>query len=1220
MNNTPKTAADKSKPANPQSTVSPVPKPKPPPLFRKLDWLALLIAFAGVWIVYLLTLAPELTLEDSGELCTGSFYAGIPHPPGYPFWALYSWLWTVLVPFGNVAWRVEVGESFGAAMACGLVALMVSRGSSMLIEGIESLKDLDRKAENAICVVCGSVAGLLLGFGYTMWSESVAINRISLFGVPWMMAVAACLLRWIHAPQQRRYLYTAMFLLGISTTIHQTLLIAAIAVPFGVAFANQRMGRAFCLGYAICFFLGLIAYVAKISTGLADMDPMFKVVFWGVGLMSISGYIVLAVLTKETPSEFYVDASLAAGLLLLACSITGGAIYMLLACCAFASFVWFTVKTWKLGHEPIALMICGALVVLGASFYLYEPISGMTNPPMEWGYPRTVEGWFHALSRGQYEKAHPTDLFSPDGRTRFISQLGFLFHGIAEEFNWLLLFVAFIPLCFILRVQKRERAWLAFLVATYLCIGLLLVIIMNPGDDRSSVDLHRVFFASSHGLIAILIGYGMALIAAWMVKFYGDDFRRWGMLGGGVAAIIAVGALWEVASKYYLGPGGQIPLSQFPKWIAFAFGPNHAGLPVYGGLILIALPLVFIVAMQFWQQRAPLALTLGLFSVLPLYSVMCNWGPAEQRNHWFGYWFGHDMFTPPFGVYPEMTRNAILFGGTDPGRFCPTYMIFCESFIPHKDQPAEDQKFDRRDVYIITQNALADNTYLEYIRAQYNRSTQIDPPFFQELLRSTKEKELNYTTNLVARIAYKVLDEPLTKFGKRVEDRRRAEGVYPPKEIYIPTLEDSARCFQEYYRDAEQRAVHDQTTPNEPRQVKPGEDIRFDKDSGKLSIQGQVAVMSINGLLTKVIFDHNPSNEFFVEESFPLDWMYPYLSPFGIIMKINRQPVEVMGEDIVKKDHDFWSRYSERTVGNWITYDTPVKQICDFALQVYQDHDYTGFTGNPRFIRDDQAQKAFSKLRSSIGGIYDYRASHPNSKDPAEQQRMIREADFAYRQSFAYCPYSPEAVVRYVQLLVRTGRIDDAVLVAQTCFEFDPNNTSVESLLHQLQDMKKGTTAQPPSLAQIEATLKQMEKQVHDHPDDFQAAFNLAEAYRQLQRTNNAIQTLDGILSNPKVNENAVVTVAKFYSQMNNFPKLESALEVLTRVNPNSPEAWYDFAAIKAFRNKTNELYPALRQCMEENAKRLAKDPKALDLAAKARTDPAFHAFSTSQEFKDIVK
>ncbi len=56
----------------------------------------------------------------------------------------------------------------------------------------------------------------------------------------------------------------------------------------------------------------------------------------------------------------------------------------------------------------------------------------------------------------------------------------------------------------------------------------------------------------------------------------------------------------------------------------------------------------------------------------------------------------------------------------------------------------------------------------------------------------------------------------------------------------------------------------------------------------RVQVSGQVAVMNINGLLTKVIFDHNPKNEFYVEESFPLDWMYPYETPFGIIMKVNR--------------------------------------------------------------------------------------------------------------------------------------------------------------------------------------------------------------------------------------------------------------------------------------------------------------------------------------------
>ena len=65
----------------PMSVQAPV---NVPPLFRRIDWLAMGITFAVVWTVYLMTLAPELTLEDSGELVTGAFYAGIPHPPWIP--------------------------------------------------------------------------------------------------------------------------------------------------------------------------------------------------------------------------------------------------------------------------------------------------------------------------------------------------------------------------------------------------------------------------------------------------------------------------------------------------------------------------------------------------------------------------------------------------------------------------------------------------------------------------------------------------------------------------------------------------------------------------------------------------------------------------------------------------------------------------------------------------------------------------------------------------------------------------------------------------------------------------------------------------------------------------------------------------------------------------------------------------------------------------------
>ena len=110
------TTGKNQEPARAATPPAPV---RVPPLFRKNDWLTAGLVFGVIWIIYLLTLAPELTLEDSGELCTASYYAGIPHPPGYPFWALYSWFWTWILPIGNVAWRVEVGQSLAAALGCG---------------------------------------------------------------------------------------------------------------------------------------------------------------------------------------------------------------------------------------------------------------------------------------------------------------------------------------------------------------------------------------------------------------------------------------------------------------------------------------------------------------------------------------------------------------------------------------------------------------------------------------------------------------------------------------------------------------------------------------------------------------------------------------------------------------------------------------------------------------------------------------------------------------------------------------------------------------------------------------------------------------------------------------------------------------------------------------------------------------------------------------------
>jgi hypothetical protein len=258
--------------------------------------------------------------------------------------------------------------------------------------------------------------------------------------------------------------------------------------------------------------------------------------------------------------------------------------------------------------------------------------------------------------------------------------------------------------------------------------------------------------------------------------------------------------------------------------------------------------------------------------------------------------------------------------------------------------------------------------------------------------------------------------------------------------IYIPTLADSQTAFSNYVADAQQRM--------QSGQLKPGEDVKT--VNNRVQVSGQIAVMEINGLLVKVIFERNSGHEFYVEESFPLDWMYPYLSPHGLILKLNPEPLAELTEPAIRKDHEYWRRYTGQLLGDWMTDATSVQEVCDFAERVYLRKDLGAFTGDRAFARNDMAQKSFSKLRSSIAGLYAWRKEHTETEE--ERTRMAKEADYAFRQALALCPYSPEAVFRYVTLLTNEKRPQDALLVAQTCLRVDPANAQVAQLVKQLKE------------------------------------------------------------------------------------------------------------------------------------------------------------------------
>lgn len=296
---------------------------------------------------------------------------------------------------------------------------------------------------------------------------------------------------------------------------------------------------------------------------------------------------------------------------------------------------------------------------------------------------------------------------------------------------------------------------------------------------------------------------------------------------------------------------------------------------------------------------------------------------------------------------------------------------------------------------------------------------------------------------------------------------RYVRGMYG-RRICIPTEEDVTAAFKEYQEDARRRRSEGKLLPGE-----------FFEEAGAITeLRGQIAVMAINGALSRLMVDKNPDREFFVEESFPLNWMFAHLSPHGPILKINRQEVVELSNEVIQRDHEYWTQYSGPIIGDWLNRDTSLPEIVAFVERVYLSSDLSHFAGDPRYVQDELAQKRFSKLRSAIGGLYDWRAR--NCDSPREKERMLREADFAFRQGFALCPGSLEVVFRYVNLLISQKHLDEAILLAETAVKLEarprpePNGDSQEDFSHK--PMVESLTNPPKPITQLASLLEQLKR------------------------------------------------------------------------------------------------------------------------------------------------
>lgn len=190
--------------------------PPPPPVAvagaPERPWAEALAALVALG-VYLRTLAPTVAGGDSGELIAVGATLGIAHPPGYPLYTLLAHAFTWL-PFGGVAWRVNLLSAVCAALAAGLVCRAVRRASGQPWGGV---------------LAAGALAFSPLVWPYAVTAEVFALNDL------FVAALALCVVETERAGEaavRRRGLVAFAACAGLGAANHHT--IVFVAAPFAV--------------------------------------------------------------------------------------------------------------------------------------------------------------------------------------------------------------------------------------------------------------------------------------------------------------------------------------------------------------------------------------------------------------------------------------------------------------------------------------------------------------------------------------------------------------------------------------------------------------------------------------------------------------------------------------------------------------------------------------------------------------------------------------------------------------------------------------------------------------------------------------------------------------------------------------------------------------------------------------------------------------------------
>ena len=253
-------------------------------------------------LLYSWTLAPTVTLTDSGELIVVAQGLGIAHPPGVPLWIILAHL-ASLVPFGSVAQRINFSSALFAALTCAMLALVVSE---LIITATylsaakrrkKGVKKTDRLIVTPSMVAAPALGtGLLMAFSRTLWSYAT-ITEVYALNALLIVIIFFLVLRWrryivedetqisttsnaCEVTRHDAFLYLAALIFGAALGVHHVTV--ALTLPAIAVIVLRTQGVRFFTGrrlvYAALISIGALVAVYAYLPLAASRSPVIN---WG---------------------------------------------------------------------------------------------------------------------------------------------------------------------------------------------------------------------------------------------------------------------------------------------------------------------------------------------------------------------------------------------------------------------------------------------------------------------------------------------------------------------------------------------------------------------------------------------------------------------------------------------------------------------------------------------------------------------------------------------------------------------------------------------------------------------------------------------------------------------------------------------------------------------------------------------------------------------------